>query len=206
MALSFGGGARAIMQAINCTEEEANIIVKNYEEGFKGTAAFAKKGSKLVRQNGYVLINPQTGHKMYWWDWDFWKQEEQAFKEPGFWNTYREAKTEGSDPELVFRVKTHFKAASKYDRMARNSPCQGTAAIILKDSQIKVFNWVVDNGFFNKVLLVNLTHDEANWECPENLKDFFPDFLRRTMEESAAKYCKSLPIPASEEVHHCWVH
>lgn len=194
------------MQAINCTQEEADLIIKNYEEGFTGTAEFAKKGSKAVRQNGYVLINPITGHKMYWWDWDYWKQEEEAFKQPGFWDRYRAAKEDFSDPELVQRVKTHFKAASKYDRMARNSPCQGTAAIILKTSQIEMFNWVVDNGYFDKCLLVNLTHDEANWECPKELKDTFPALLKSTMEKAAAKFCKKLPIPAAEEVSDHWVH
>lgn len=113
------------MQAINCTEEEANTIIRNYEEGFKGTAEFAKRGSKAVREKGYVLINPITGHKMYWWDWDFWKKEEEHFRKKGFWDYYRQVKEYGSDPNTVNRVKTHFKAASKYDRMARNSPCQG---------------------------------------------------------------------------------
>jgi len=205
-ALNFGGGVNAIMQAINCTREEAETIIANYEEGFKGTADFARRGSMAVRQNGYVLINPLTGHKMYWWDWDYWRQEEQAFREPGFWDRYREAKADGSDPDLVQRVRTHFKAASKYDRMARNSPCQGTAAIILKDSMTTVFNWVVDNDYFGKILLVNCTHDEANWEFPEELRGSFPDFLRVTMEQAAAKYCKRLPIPASEEVHTFWKH
>jgi len=205
-ALNFGGGVPAIMQALNCTEEEALLIVKNYEEGFKGTSEFAKKGSKFVRQNGYVLINPLTGHKMYWWDWAYWKQEEQDFQEPGFWDRYKEAKANDSNPMLLTRVRNHFKAASKYDRMARNSPCQGTAAIILKDSQIEVFNWVVNNGYFGKILLVNLTHDEANWECPKGLINIFPDLLQKTMEKSASKYCKSLPIPASKEVSDHWVH
>lgn len=204
-ALNFGGGARAIMQAINCSEEEANLIVKNYEEGFKGSAEFAKRGSREVRNKGYVLINPITGHKMYWWDWKYWKEEEKDFQEPGFWEEYR-TEHKGTGDNIATKVRTHFKAASKYDRMARNSPCQGTAAIILKDSQIKMFDWVVDNGYFGKILLVNLTHDEANWEFPKELKDTFPDLLRTTMEQSAAKYCKKLPIPASEEVSDHWVH
>lgn len=81
-----------------------------------------------------------------------------------------------------------------------------TAAIILKDSQIKVFNWVVNNGYFGKILLVNLSHDEANWEFPEELKESFPAFLQKSMEDSAAKYCKSLPIPAVAEVGDHWIH
>lgn len=193
------------MQAINCSEEYANQIIKNYEEGFKGTAEFAKRGSKAVRKNGYVLISPITGNKMYWWDFEDWKAEEEAFKQPGFWDKYREAKANNSDPMLVQRVKTHFKAASKYDRMARNSPCQGTAACILKFSIPRIFNWIVDNGYFGKVLLTCLVHDESCWEYPKELSEF-PDIVRENMEYGASKFCKKLPIPAKPAVGMCWIH
>lgn len=81
-----------------------------------------------------------------------------------------------------------------------------TGAIILKDSQIDLFNWVVDNGYFGKIRLCNLTHDEANWEFPKELEDTFPKFLQDTMEKSAYKYCKALPIPAEASVGECWIH
>lgn len=80
-----------------------------------------------------------------------------------------------------------------------------TGAIILKDSQIEVFKWVVDNGYFGKILLNNLTHDEANWEFPKEV-ELFPSILQNKMESSAFKYCKSLPIPAEPEVDTCWKH
>ena len=67
------------MQALQCTEEEANTIIKNYEEGFSGTKKFAIEGSKLLRKRGYVLMNPDTGHKMYWWDFDVWKNRQDSF-------------------------------------------------------------------------------------------------------------------------------
>ena len=75
----------------------------------------------------------------------------------------------------------------------------------MKDSQIAIFNWVVDNGYFGKCLLCNLTHDECNWEFPEEL-DIFPSIIKSKMEESAAKYCKSLPIPAESSVGKFWIH
>lgn len=81
-----------------------------------------------------------------------------------------------------------------------------TGCIILKDSAIAMFDWVVDNGYFGKVKLCNLVHDEHLWEFPEELKDTFPKLLEKTMLESAAKYCKKLPIPAEAEVGTCWIH
>jgi len=156
-ALNFGGGAFAIMQAIQCTEEEANEIVKNYEEGFKGSSEFAKRGTKFVQDNGYVLMCKLTGHKMYWWDWDVWKKRKESFTS-AFWEEYKQHKGTGDYVEQ--QVKQHFKAASKWSRMARNAPTQGTCAVMLKSSQIDTFNWVVDNGYFGKVRLCALVHDK----------------------------------------------
>lgn len=46
---------------------------------------------------------------------------------------------------------------------------------------------------------------EANWEYPKEIKEF-PKILQEYMESTAAKYCKSLPIPAEAEIDTCWVH
>ena len=46
------------LKVLLCSEEEAKKLVANYEEGFKGTIAFAKKGSAFVRKNGYIVICP----------------------------------------------------------------------------------------------------------------------------------------------------
>lgn len=202
-ALNFGGGKFAIMQSLQCTEEEANTIIKNYEEGFAGTKKFAIEGSKLLRKRGYVLMNPDTGHKMYWWDFDVWKNRQDSFTS-AFWEEYK-AIHKGSGDSVEQSVKQHFKASSKWDRMVRNAPTQGTCCIILKDSQIDMFNWIVKNGYFGKVLLCALVHDEANWEYPEHLEDV-PKMLKYFMEKSADKYCKSLPIPADVSIGDHWIH
>ena len=102
-------------------------------------------------------------------------------------------------------VSEHAKEGSKYDRKALNSPTQGQGAVILKHSQIAVFNWVVEHGYFGKILLNNLTHDEANWEYPEELKEF-PNILKSEMEKSASVFCKSLPIPAEASIGKFWIH
>ena len=80
-----------------------------------------------------------------------------------------------------------------------------TGAVILKDSLTTLFNWIVDHNQFSKVEIAAAVHDEINCIYPDKLKDF-PDILETIMEESASKYCKSLPIPAEAEVSDCWVH
>lgn len=204
-ALNFGGGLPSIMSALQCSREEAEQIIKNYEEGFKGTAEFARMGSKFVRENGYVLISPITGHKMYWWDWKHWLEEEEKFNSDSWsWKDYK-LYHKGSGDIVEQEVKMHFKAASKWDRMARNAPTQGTGACILKHSQILLFKWIIKNGYFNKIKLCTLVHDECNWEYPEELIDF-PNIVSKCMERAAAIYCRSLPIPAEATVGKYWIH
>lgn len=200
----FGGSAFAIQNAMGCTLAEAQAFANAYANGFKGIAKFKAKGSYYVRKYGHIVLCPITGHKTYWWDHDIWLARQQSYTQE-FWNDYKK-NHKGTGDSVALEVKRHSQAASKWDRKALNSVTQGTGAIILKDSQIDVFNWVVDNGYFGKIKLCNLTHDEANWEFPEELKDTFPKFLKSTMEKSAYKYCKELPIPAEASVGEHWIH
>ena len=106
---------------------------------------------------------------------------------------------------MALKLSRHFKSVSKWTRKALNSVTQGTGDIILKDSQIEVFNWVVDNDYFGMILLTFLTHVEAFWEYPEEVTEF-PSILKSSMEKVASKYCKSLPIPADAQISDHWVH
>lgn len=202
-ALAYGGGYTTIMQQLKCSEEEAKQIVANYEEGFKGTTEFAKKGSAFVRKNGYILMCPLTGHRMYWWDHDRWLERQKSFTQE-FWEEYRN-KHKGTNDVIAQEVSMHFRAASKYDRLARNAPPQGTSAVMTKEATTNIFHWIINNGYFGKILCCALVHDETNWEYPEEVKEF-PNIVKSMMENSAAKYCKSLEIPAESSVGSHWIH
>ena len=199
----FGGSEFAIQNAMGCSIKEATEFRDSYAKGFPGIAKFKQEGSKNVRTKGYVVLCPTTGHKTYWWDNDLWKERQASFTKD-FWENYS-INHKGTGDDIAQMVSTHFKAASKWDRKSLNSPTQGLGAIILKESQIRIFNWIVDNGYFSKILLCNLTHDECNWEYPEALVEF-PKIVQNNMEETAAKYCKSLPIPAEPTVSDHWIH
>lgn len=80
-----------------------------------------------------------------------------------------------------------------------------SGACIIKDAATSLFNWIIDNNLFNKVKLCALVHDEMDVEFPKEIQDF-PKTLERIMEDSAAKYCHSLPIPAEASVEKFWVH
>lgn len=68
-----------------------------------------------------------------------------------------------------------------------------------------LFKWIIDNNYFNKIKIVASVHDELVVEFPEYLKDFHKT-LENIMENSAAKFCKSLPIPAEASVGTHWIH
>jgi DNA polymerase I-like protein with 3'-5' exonuclease and polymerase domains len=202
-AWMFGAAAPTISQSANCSIEEAQQYIDNLEKGFIGVSSFAKKGSSFVRKNGYILINPLTGHKKYWWDHNKWLKRQESFTQE-FWENYRNYH-KGTGDEIALEVREHFQAASKYDRDARNVVTQGTGAIIMKDLMTDLFKWIIDNNYFNKIKIVASVHDELVVEFPEYLKDFHKT-LENIMENSAAKFCKSLPIPAEASVDTCWRH
>lgn len=166
-------------------------------------SAFAKKGSRFVRQNGYIVMCPLTDHRMWWWDHKEWLERQKKFTSE-FWENYR-IYHKGTGDEVAKEVRQHFQAASKYDRMARNSVTQGTGAVIMKDTLTSLFNWIVDHSMFGKINLCASVHDEVVLDYPEELIDF-PTTVETIMEESAAKFCKSLPIPAEASVGNHWIH
>lgn len=190
----FGGGAGAVADALGCSREEAQKFVKAYADGFKGITEFKKRGSAFVRQNGYVLICEHTGHKLYWEDFKKWREIEDL---PDY--IY---KREYSEAER----KEHEGAAAKWDRMALNAPTQGSGIAILKLSMTLFFKWLCNEGYFNKVLICNLVHDESVIEYPEELKDIVVPKLKEYMEKGASVLCKKLPIPCVPETGDHWIH
>ena len=202
-AYMFGAAAPTISTSANCSIEEAQGYIDTLDKAFIGMSTFAKKGSQFVRSHGYILINPTTGHKMYWWDWDKWKERQQSFTQE-FWEEYR-TKHKGTGDSVALEVRQHFQAAGKYDRLARNSVTQGTGSIIMKTAMTWLFKWIIDNGYFGVIHICASVHDEICCDYPEEIKGF-PKVLEDIMERAAAKYCKSLPIPAEASVGDYWIH
>lgn len=204
-AVQFGSDGTAVAPQLGISKEEARQLVTNLLSGMKGLASYKEKAGKALMKTGYVEIMPQTGHKSYWWDYNVWKERQKSF-DSKFWEDYK-LYHKGTGDEVAIMVKKHFQAVSKWrDRNSLNMPTQGGGAVVLKDAMITWFNWVVDNGYFGKILLVNLTHDECNSEFPEELKDTYPKIVEDIMEKAAAKYYHKLPIPAVAEVGQYWIH
>lgn len=190
----FGGSAKAIQNSLGCSLAEAKEIANAYNSGFKGIAKFKELGANFVRNNGYIILCKYTGHKTYWEDFGKWLKMEEEPED--LWKV-----TYSSD-----EIKEHKMAVAKWERKALNSPTQGTGIIILKYAMILFFKWILENNYFDKVLLCDLIHDEAVVEFPEELKDIVPNKLKEYMEKSSATFCKKLPIPAVPETGKFWIH
>ena len=204
MAVQFGSDGTAVAPQLGISEEDARQLVSNLLSGMKGLARFKNEGSKKVRASGYVTALEQTGHKVYWASWKDWVKESENW-DSEFWDNYK-AYHKGTGDKIALQVKQHFKEASKWDRLALNIPTQAGGAVVLKTAVVNLFNWIIDNGYFNKILLVNFTHDEINSEFPEKLKDSYPKLVAQIMKDAAALYYHKLPIPAEAEVDTSWRH
>ena len=100
----FGAAAPTLAATAGCTVEEAQAVVDKLDKAFAGMTAFAKKGASFVRNNGYIVINPQTGHRLHWWDWEHWKENQARFNQPGFWEDFK-AHHKGTGDEVALEVR-----------------------------------------------------------------------------------------------------
>lgn len=202
-AMQFGGSPFAISNSLGCPLKEAEEIADAYWKGFPGIADFKKRGSAFVRKNGYVLMCKYTGHKMYWYGHNEWLEEQKSYT-PEFWEDYRQHH-KGTGDSVARAVSEHAKTGSYWDRMALNSVTQGTGAVCMKDACIDFYHWILKNNLFGIVKICDLIHDEICIEYPESMPEV-GDILEKTMENSTAKYCKAVPIPAEKAVGKYWIH
>lgn len=77
--------------------------------------------------------------------------------------------------------------------------------VILKIAMTNFFKWIVEKGYFGKVELAALVHDESNVIYPKELTEV-PEMQSKCMEEAAALVCTKLPIPAVPDISDHWQH
>ena len=85
------------------------------------------------------------------------------------------------------------------DRMALNTPIQGTAADILKMAMIKVYNLLNEKGYKTKMLLQ--VHDELIFDVPESELDEVKELVKDTMENI---YELSVPLKVGMDFGKNW--
>ena len=85
------------------------------------------------------------------------------------------------------------------NRVAMNTPIQGTAADIMKMAMIKVYKKLKDENLKSKLVLQ--VHDELIIEATEDEKDIVKDMLKSTMESIVTF---SIPLKVEVEEGKNW--
>lgn len=204
-AVGYGSDGTAFASLVGSVEK-ARAMVTNLLEGMKGMSKFKEKAKKLLVKQGYLVINEKTGHRVTWEEWGRWKAEEREYT-PAFWRNYSEFHKGVKDDPVVEKVKRHQKLANDwFNKNVLNYPIQGGCAVVLKQAVADLFDWVVDNGYFGKVLFCAFVHDEIDCECPKEMAESFAKTMQSIMEKAAAKYYRRLPIPADASIGDHWIH
>ena len=85
------------------------------------------------------------------------------------------------------------------DRMALNTPIQGTSADILKLAMIKIYKLLKEKNYKTKMLLQ--VHDELIFDVPNDELEEIKDLVKETMENI---YKLSVPLKVSIEYGKNW--
>lgn len=202
---AYAGNDSTLVAQYGMDPVEAKSIYDNYMSGFPGIAKFQSKQKKFVVDNGYILISPVTGHKAFWWDWKYWQKVQATYNEPGFWDTYK-VYHKGTGDKVAKDVSKHFKAKTKWEKNACNSPLQGTGACLFKIFNRQLFDWVVDNGYFNIVKFCVPVHDEINVECPKELQEEVKNKIQQIMKDAAKPFLSVLELDSDATISDHWVH
>ena len=94
---------------------------------------------------------------------------------------------------------TNYLIRSMGDRMALNTPIQGTSADILKLAMIKIYNLIKEKNYKTKMLIQ--VHDELIFDIPENELEEVKQLIKDTMENI---YKLKVPLKVSIEYGKNW--
>ena len=94
---------------------------------------------------------------------------------------------------------TNYLIRSMGDRMALNTPIQGTSADILKLAMVKLYNLLKEKGYKTKMLLQ--VHDELIFDVPNDELESIKKLVKDTMENI---YKLSVPLKVSIEYGKNW--
>lgn len=201
-AISYGGNGATIADNMGISVEDGDKILRAYMSAFPKLEEYFKKVSDETLHNGYILINPISGRKRYIYGFkDFYRD---YFNEK-FWDDYKLYKKVNQVPaELQARVKNLMITKSQIYRLSLNSPIQGTSADISKRAGCYIFDWIISNGYFNKVKIVNFVHDEYVLESSEKLSNLVSDKVKYYMEKAGSDYLTTLKLVADPVITKRW--
>lgn len=195
-AFNYAGNDSTIMRNFGLTPQRAKEIYDSYMKGFNGLKRYQEFRKKDWFSKGYIDLNPVVGYKAYIYDYNYLKELQESFKEPGFWDYYREMKVAAPDCETVQKVKHFFKRRADSDRQSVNYPIQHTGALCWKVSMVNFFEYLRENNLLFKVLITVAPYDEINCEAPEDIAEEIAEVLHSIMLKAGAFFVKKCKLDA----------
>ena len=206
-AIPYGGNGKTIADNLGIAIEVADAAYKYFMDKFPGLKSYFKKAADFPLKHGYVLINSKSGRRSFLGGYDKYLSLKKQVSATGFWERYRTAKAEDNfefQQEFKPLVKEYFQLQGTFQRKGLNFPIQGTAADMTKLAAIYVMRWIQENDYINEVKIVVMAHDEIQLECPAVIQEQVKVVLKDCMENAAARFCESVPIPADAEIANHW--
>lgn len=177
-------------------------------DAFTGVKSYFKQVFQKSLKDGYITFNDVTNRKSFFDFLDYFN-ELQGKMDKMDWNVYRQEKYANTDyyiNELGPTVKEYFKLRGIIERRSYNYRVQGSSADITKEALILLFNYIVENNYFKKVLIPNVVHDEILVECPKELEEEFKSKVVECMELAGSKYFTRVKLGASCDAGDHWIH
>ena len=194
-AIGYAGNANTIAQNSGIPLAEAEEIYNSYMEGFPGVKKYQDYCKKAVIRDGYILMNPVTGHRCHIPDWDNkWSHIRDNMTAPEFWENYGYLKKYDPYNEDLLEIKQYFRLKSDLEKQSVNYRIQNRGACCTKLSGVLFFRWLIKNNLQHKVKICLQVHDEWNVEAPKDIAEQVVDVLRKCMEKGAHPFCTRLPL------------
>lgn len=205
-AINYGGDYNTISKNDGIPVEEAKEIYDNFMEGFPGIKRYQDYCRAAVMRDGYILLNPLTGHRAHIYDAEELKETHNKMQEPGFWEYYQNARKRNPQDEIVQEVRHYMQRKAASEKQSINYRIQNRGAMCFKLSSIKLFNWIVDHKLIDKVKMCVPAHDEFNLECPAAIKEQVGKVLIDCMIAGGKPFCPNVFLGADIDINDHWVH
>lgn len=205
-AINYGGDYNTISKNDGIPVEEAKEIYDNFMEGFPGIKKYQDYCRMAVMRDGYILLNPLTGHRAHIYDAEELKETHNKMQEPGFWEYYQNARKHNPQDEIVQEVRHYMQRKAASEKQSINYRIQNRGAMCFKLSSIKLFNWIVDHKLIDKVKMCVPAHDEFNLECPVAIKEQIGKVLIDCMIAGGKPFCPNVFLGADIDINDHWVH
>lgn len=205
-AINYGGDYNTISKNDGIPVEEAKEIYDNFMEGFPGIKRYQDYCRMAVMRDGYILLNPLTGHRAHIYDAEELKETHNKMQEPGFWEYYQNVRKRNPQDEIVQEVRHYMQRKAASEKQSINYRIQNRGAMCFKLSSIKLFNWIVDHKLIDKVKMCVPAHDEFNLECSVAIKEQVGKVLIDCMIAGGKPFCPNVFLGADIDINDHWVH